>query len=111
MRAVIWTTVLMVMTLTVGCGADKPAGPSPEEIAAEKVQQAMAAGAQEDAGPVEMVEVAAEGTEFEPPVQIEQLPAGVWFCDMGTVHYARTEKGDGRCPVCGMNLSHKASRE
>ena len=29
------------------------------------------------------------GKEFKPPVKPEQLPAGVWYCDMGTVHYAR----------------------
>lgn len=53
------------------------------------------------------VEVADDGTRFEPPVHPEQLPAGVWFCDMGTVHYARHHKGDGKCPVCGMMLEQK----
>jgi hypothetical protein len=26
---------------------------------------------------------------------------------MGTVHYARMEKGDGTCPVCHMKLTQK----
>jgi hypothetical protein len=55
------------------------------------------------------VEVSAEGTEFEPPVQVAQLPDGVWYCDMGTVHYARAEAGDGTCPKCGMKLVQKAA--
>ena len=50
------------------------------------------------------VVVPAKGQAFKPAVQKEQLPAGVWFCDMGTVHYARGTKGDGKCPQCKMNL-------
>ena len=26
---------------------------------------------------------------------------------MGTVEYARLDKGDGKCPVCGMMLKQK----
>lgn len=57
------------------------------------------------------VEVSAEGTGFEPPVQVSQLPDGVWYCDMGTVHYARAEAGDGTCPKCAMKLVQKAAAE
>lgn len=53
------------------------------------------------------VEVPAQGKKFEPPIKPEQLPAGAWYCDMGTVHYARMEKGDGSCPVCKMDLKQK----
>lgn len=54
------------------------------------------------------VEVPAEGKKFDPAVTKEQVPDGAWICDMGTVHYARGEKGDGKCPVCGMMLvEHK----
>lgn len=51
-----------------------------------------------------MVEVSAEGTRFDPAVEKSMVPTGTWICDMGTVHYASTEHGDGRCPVCGMRL-------
>jgi len=50
------------------------------------------------------IEVPAEGKKLDPPVTADQLPDGAWYCDMGTVHYARGEKGDGKCPVCGMML-------
>lgn len=59
-------------------------------------------GAAAAGGP--MVEVSAEGTSYDPPVAKSQVPTGSWICDMGTVHYARSEQGDGRCPLCGMNL-------
>ncbi len=51
------------------------------------------------------VTVTAEGTKFDPPVSKDKLPPGAWVCDMGTVHFARSEKGDGKCGVCGMNLT------
>jgi hypothetical protein len=103
MRRVLLVTVAAVAVF--GCAEQEPQ-PTPEQIAQQKVQQALSAGRMEEAaGPA--VEVAAEGTRFDPPVQIDQLPADVWYCDMGTVHYARTEEGDGRCPECGMTLTHR----
>lgn len=60
-----------------------------------------------EAAPAAMVTVTAEGTTFDPPVKPEQIPAGAWFCDMGTVEFARLEKGDGKCPACGMMLKEK----
>ena len=106
MRAVSVVVVAAAMTmLAAGC-AEKEQGPDPEQIAREKVQQAMAAGAA--AGqPGPEVEVEADGTTFDPPVRVEQLPSDVWYCDLGTVHYARRNRGDGLCDVCGMELSHK----
>lgn len=56
-----------------------------------------------------VVTVEAKGSSFDPPVQITQLPDGVWYCDMGTSHYARTEKGDGKCERCKMDLKHKTA--
>jgi hypothetical protein len=50
----------------------------------------------------------AEGTTYEPPIAIDDVPAGAWYCDMGTSHYARSEKGDGKCGVCKMDLKEKA---
>ena len=61
----------------------------------------------EGPGAVALVEVTAEGNEFEPPVKKVQVPVDAWYCDMGTVHYARAEEGDGKCAKCGMALVHK----
>lgn len=55
-------------------------------------------------GEAELVEVAAAGSRFDPAVEKAQIPPGSWICDMGTVHYARPDAGDGKCPICNMNL-------
>lgn len=76
-----------------------------EEAPAEEAPAEEAAAKEEAAEKLEPVEVAAAGTKFEPAVQAEQLPAGAWYCDMGTVHWAGTDKpDDGKCPECGMEL-------
>jgi len=53
----------------------------------------------------------AGGTKHDPPIEPAQVPDGHWYCDMGTVHYSRPDKGDGKCPLCGMALKHKGSAE
>lgn len=53
----------------------------------------------------DLVEVGVDGTRYDPAVSVEQIPAGAWICDMGTVHYASLNQGDGSCPVCGMFLT------
>jgi hypothetical protein len=53
------------------------------------------------------VEVPAEGKKFAPPVRLEQLPVGAWYCDMGTVHWAQMNEGDHKCPFCKMDLKQK----
>ena len=55
----------------------------------------------------EIAEVPEEGVEFDPPIDPEQLPEGVWYCDMGTTHWAQPEKGDDQCPICNMRLTEK----
>ena len=72
-----------------------PAAPPPVKVAVDVP------------APLPMVVVAAAGTKFAPPVKPAQIPAGAWYCDMGTVEFARTEPGDGRCPTCGMKLKQK----
>lgn len=57
----------------------------------------------------EQAEVTADGTNFDPPVEIANVPANAWYCDMGTVHFARMNEGDKRCPRCKMALKHKAA--
>jgi len=106
MRTSIVLLSLVVAVGVVGC-KPKQQGPTPEQIAQEKVAQALAAGAAGPAAAGPKVEVTAEGTELEPPITADRLPAGVWYCDMGTVHYARRTQGDGKCPRCGMTLTQK----
>jgi len=48
------------------------------------------------------------GEQFSPPLaNTSALPSGTWYCDMGTVHWAQGEQGNGICPVCGMDLVKK----
>ncbi len=55
------------------------------------------------------VEVAKSGTKFDPPVDKSKIPDGAWMCDMGSVHYASLDPGDGKCPTCGMKLVRKGA--
>ena len=88
--------VLVVMAgLALACGG-QAAEEQPVEVAEA---EAVAAPA------VELVEVSAEGTEFEPAVDLAQIPEGAYYCPMETVHYASLEPGT--CPVCGMELEQK----
>ena len=57
------------------------------------------------------VDVTKEGSKFDPPIAKDKVPDGAYYCDMGTVHYARMEEGDGKCPLCGMALKHKATAD
>ncbi len=95
------TLALVAVTSLVlwSCGAAPPPAPEPEAEAptVDVVTEV----------DMPMVEVAAEGTEFDPPVEVSQLPDGVWYCDMGTVHYASLQPG--QCPLCGMDLVHKGA--
>lgn len=96
--------VIVSFGLLLSCGSNTPeqvAAPVQEEQAAPEVAEVT-----EVAG---IVEVTADGTVFDPPIQIDQIPEGAWYCDMGTVHYARAEEGDGRCSECGMKLVHKVA--
>ncbi len=76
------------------------------QVAPEEAKPEPAAPAE---APLAMVAVTAEGTTFDPAVKPEQIPAGAWYCDMGTVEFARLEKGDGKCPTCGMMLKEKTA--
>lgn len=77
----------MLTLLLIACGTTAPA-PAPREAPAP-------------AG------LPAEGKVFHPAVEASEVPSGAWYCDMGTVHYAASEKGDGVCPVCKMKLVQK----
>lgn len=56
---------------------------------------------------VETKKTEKDNGEHKPPIEKSAVPDGHWYCDMGTVHYSRAEKGDGKCPLCGMKLHHK----
>lgn len=97
--------VLTLLACSLGCGKSAPAATAtPHAVEA----QAVAAPAPPAVPGGGVVVITAEGTRFAPPIRPEQLPKGAWFCDMGTVHYARTVEGDGKCPLCHMKLKHKA---
>lgn len=85
----LWASLCVALSL-VAC--EKP---SPEPAPPAQAQK------------VEPVKLSAQGQKFEPPVAVEAIPEGGWYCDMGTVHYARSEEGDGKCPLCHMTLKEK----
>ncbi len=104
--------LIVGLSLALAACESKPAETAAEtgataEAPAEGAEEAPAegeTGADEGGTATEKVAVAAAGTEFDPPVEKAQIPDGAFICDMGTVHYARMEKGDGKCPLCGMML-------
>lgn len=113
------TTMMLGLLIALSAGlmacekkAEEPA--KAEEAKTETKEEAPAEEPKEVEKPeageeLAMVEVTKEGTKFDPPVKPEQIPEGAWYCDMGTVEYAALEKGDGKCPVCGMMLKQKTA--
>ena len=79
----------------------KPQGPG------EKANSASSVSDPNASVKLTQVEVPADGKKFTPPVRVEQLPAGAWYCDMGTVHWAQMNEGDHKCPFCKMDLKQK----
>lgn len=112
---------VLTVFLTAGslaCSKEQTTPPAPDTAktaaaakADNKPAAASPAKADEsgEAAPPDLVTVSSAGTEFDPPVKLEQIPDGVWICDMGTVHYARSEKGDGKCAVCSMDMTQKVA--
>lgn len=92
MKRLIALSMAFLMALTI-IGCDKEQSASDDAPAAA-----------EETGPVE---VAADGTVFDPPISPERLPDGVYYCDMGTTHYARADYDGERCPECNMMLTLK----
>lgn len=79
-----------------GCAPDNTAMASPDHDHSSSEHKAHTKGT---------VEVADDGTKFDPPVAKDRMPDGSWACIMGgTVHYASMKKGKGECPLCGMDL-------
>lgn len=98
MKSVIIKAVALTMGLAlVGCGKTESEKPG-AGTTAPAASGAVASGA---------VAVPDDGKKFDPPIKPEQLPSGAWYCDMGTVHYARMHEGDKKCPLCQMKLKQK----
>ena len=83
----------------------KPATKGEANPAATAPVATTANGAKGDA----VASVAAKGTNFDPPIGKDRVPASAWYCDMGTVHYAQMDKGDAICPRCKMRLLQKGA--
>jgi len=45
------------------------------------------------------VEVPNDGKTFKPPVSIDRLPPGAWYCDMGKAPWASMQKPPDGCPL------------
>ncbi len=82
----------LVSAAAAGCDASAPA--------ASGGKTAEPTGAAESSTP-------SAGTKHDPPIKPAAIADGHWYCDMGTVHYSRPDKGDGKCPSCGMALKQK----
>jgi glucose/arabinose dehydrogenase len=113
MKNVMYILLSVALVATLGCGASE--APAPDTTADATTTDTDATTTDTavttpdvPAEPV-MVEVLAEGTTFDPPVQVAQIPDGAWYCAMDTVHYARMDQGDGKCAVCGMDLAQKVT--
>lgn len=108
-RLVIAALLALLGTILLACGA----APPPEaDVAPAQPDTASAEPPPAEPEPVaNTVEVAADGTKFDPPVQVSEIPDGAWMCEMDTVHYASLEPGNGECPVCGMTLKQKSAGE
>ncbi len=118
MRKLILHTMLATGLLFAACDKQEEAAEEKAEAveeageakaeALEDKAEAVEEAAEEKADAIEdgeKIELTAEGGKLDPPVKPERLPAGAWYCDMGTVHWAATEKPeDGKCPLCGMAL-------
>ncbi|MFU8805941.1 MAG: hypothetical protein ACNA8W_19165 [Bradymonadaceae bacterium] len=91
-------TIGLMLALVFAVACDNNEAPAEEATAEQPLVE------QADEGAAELVEVSAEGTPFEPAVEKASIPEGSWICDMGTVHYARSQEGDGTCPLCNMKL-------
>lgn len=106
-------TCALALALGTGCKDDKKAAPSATPAATTNATTNAAATpspTKTAAGADGKVVVPKEGKVFKPPVQKSQIPDGAWYCDMGTVEYARMDKGDGKCPECGMMLKQMGAK-
>ena len=98
-------TLILLCVSALACENKPATSPTPE--APTPAAPVAATPSPDNGAGSKVVVVDAQGSKFDPPVEISQLPDGVWYCDMGTSHYARKEQGDGKCELCKMALKHK----
>ena len=102
LRAVLFS--LLTATSAAGLIACEQESPAESATKTAPAQEASPPKSPDDKG----IQVSAEGTKFDPAIASERLPAGVLYCDMaGTVHFATRDAKTEKCPVCGMELTHK----
>ena len=90
--------------LSSNCDKKAPPTNTAKSTKAEP-KSAKASDKKTDEAGSETVTVAQTGTKFDPSIKLDTLPEGAWACVMGgKVHYARLEKGDGKCEICKMDL-------
>ena len=73
---------------------------------AEPPAKEQPAPTEESNSPAEDPKMPADGMKHDPPIALDKVPDGHWYCDMGTAHYTQKTKGDGKCPLCSMDLKH-----
>ena len=105
------TSLCLTLTLLSACqrSDSQPAEPKAQANTTTEASAPKRAEAQPKSGAP--LTLSAEGQRFEPPVEPSALPEGAFYCDMGTVHYARAERGDGECPICHMSLKQKGAQQ
>lgn len=90
------------------CNASKQPGAT--ALGSTEAPLGASTGAASDKGAPEKhatLEIPAAGKELKPPADPHDLPSGVWYCDMGKVHWAQGEEGNRQCPLCKMELKQK----
>lgn len=106
----VFAAYLALSGATVVSGCDEKRAPPPTASSAAAEGQPAKRPAATSAA-ARAVEIAADGTRFEPPVPVSRIPDDTWISDMnGQVHYASKVPGDGKCPVCSMRLVHKGAQ-
>ena len=120
-------SVLLALTLLVACGGGDSAGPTSTPDA-EVEPSGDGHGHEGEGGDSEgeggdnqegvlsgynalrLYHPPPEGEELSPPLVRTKIVKDAWICDMGKVHYARGEKGNGVCPICSMDLTLNEGR-
>ena len=113
LKKILSIAVLLSLGLLISGCEKKATNETTEAIQAEPAVEAQPSTKEKTVLPTEKVAnkkvvVAATGTKFDPSISPSQLPENAWACVMGgKVHYAKMEKGDGKCEICKMNLSQQ----
>ena len=97
--------LIMIALLFFGCEKDATSDVEPKTNDAVETKEKTEKPENVEQPATGKVALSKAGQKFDPAIKPEQLPAGAWYCDMGTVHWAAVDKpADGKCPECGMML-------